>query len=136
MVRSSIDCKAGLDAFKESYPEIAKADSSIGVLDEWYATRYLEPEYLANLHSGVDARWRNEHSGQSVREAIRQALMKGFGEPVLNLITSLSMNTVVTAYPQKWPAVSLICLSTSCTPTVSRILGIGRQKFYRVPEGN
>jgi len=86
MVRSSIDCKAGLDAFKEEYPEIAKANDSMGVLGEWSASLYLKPAYLANLDSGVNARWRIEHSGQSARDAIREALVKGFGEPVLNLI--------------------------------------------------
>lgn len=86
MVRSSIDCKAGLDAFKEQYPGIAKANNAKGVLDEWCVTLYLEPKYLANLDSRVNARWRDEHSGQTVKEAIREALMKGFGEPVLNLI--------------------------------------------------
>ena len=86
MVRSSIDCRAGLDAFKQSYSEISKANNSIGVLDEWYAELYLKPEYLAKLYSGVNAQWREEHSGQSVREAIKEALVKGFGEPVLNLI--------------------------------------------------
>lgn len=86
MVRSSIDCKAGLDAFKEEYPEIAKANDSMGVLREWSASLYLKPAYLANLDSGVNARWRIEHSGQSARDAIREALVKGFGEPVLNLI--------------------------------------------------
>ena len=86
MVRSSIDCKAGLDAFKEAYPKIAKANNSMGVLREWYVSLYLKPGYLANLHSGVNARWRIEHSGQSAREAIREALVKGLGEPVLNLI--------------------------------------------------
>ena len=86
MVRSSIDCKAGLDAFKEKYPQIAKRNSSIGVLDEWYVSLFLQPQYLARLYSGVNTRWKDEHSGQTVDEGIREALVKGFGEPVLNLI--------------------------------------------------
>jgi len=86
MVRSSIDCKAGLDAFKEVYPEIAKANNSMGVLREWSVSLYLKPAYLANLASGVNTRWRIVHSGQSARDAIKEALVKGFGEPVLNLI--------------------------------------------------
>ena len=86
MVRSSIDCKAGLDAFKENYPEIAKANNSMGALKEWCVSLYLKPAYLADLNSGVNARWRTEHSGQSARDAIKEALVKGFGEPVLNLI--------------------------------------------------
>ena len=86
MVRTSIDCKAGLDAFKEKYPEIAKANNSLGVLREWSVSLYLQPAYLANLDSGVNSRWQIEHSGQSVKDAIKQVLIKGFGEPVLNLI--------------------------------------------------
>lgn len=86
MVRSSIDCKAGLDAFKEEYPEIAKVNNAVGVLKEWCVSLYLQPAYLTNLESGVNARWRVEHSGQSVRDAIKEALVKGFGEPVLQLI--------------------------------------------------
>ena len=36
MVRSSIECKAGLDAFKEKYPKVAHGDTPESVLKEWY----------------------------------------------------------------------------------------------------
>lgn len=86
MVRSSIDCKAGLDAFKEKYPMVVKRNASTGVLYEWYTKLYLGRQYLAKLERGVNARWRKQHDGQSVREAINQALLRGVGEPLLNLI--------------------------------------------------
>ena len=86
MVRSSIDCKAGLDAFKEKYPKVAQSSSPEGVLDEWYAKLYLKPQYLAKLNRGVNERWQKEHAGQDVAEAIRKALVKGVGQPLSNLI--------------------------------------------------
>ncbi|XP_074635217.1 uncharacterized protein LOC141893725 [Acropora palmata] len=86
MVRSSIDCKAGLDAFKEKYPMVATRNSSTGVLEEWYTQQYLKRSYLAKLEREVNASWRQQHGGQSVREAIKEALLKGIGEPLINLI--------------------------------------------------
>ena len=86
MVRSSIDCKAGLDAFKEKYPMVATRNSSTGVLEEWYTQHYLKRSYLAKLEREVNASWRQQHGGQSVREAIKEALLKGIGQPLINLI--------------------------------------------------
>ena len=86
MVRSSIDCKAGLDAFKEKYTMVAQKNTSAAVLEEWYTKLYLKPQYLKKLERGVNARWQKEHAGQSVSEAIREALVKGIGEPLLKLI--------------------------------------------------
>ena len=101
MVRSDIDCKAGLDALKEKYPAIAQRNDSAGVLDEWYAKVYLRPQYLTKLGSGVNARWKAQHSGQSVKEAIKEALVKGFGEPVLNLIHFLEYKHSLHCLPTK-----------------------------------
>lgn len=86
MVRSDIDCRAGLDAIKETYPKIAQSNASTGVLHEWYVAQYLKSQYLERLNSKVDDLWKTKHSGQSVQEAIKEALVKGFGEPVLSLI--------------------------------------------------
>ena len=86
MVRSDIDCRAGLDAIKETYPKIAQNNASTGVLHEWYVAQYLKSQYLERLNSKVDDLWKTKHSGQSVQEAIKEALVKGFGEPVLSLI--------------------------------------------------
>ena len=89
MVRSSIDCKAGLDALKEKYPMVAQLNTSEGVLKEWYTRLYLKPPYLAKLERGVNASWQKQHDGQTVKEAIREALVKGIGEPILKLINFL-----------------------------------------------
>ena len=86
MVRSSIDCKAGLDAFKEKYPMVAQRNTSEAVLQEWYSKLFLNPQYLAKLGRGVNTRWQEQHAGQSVKEAIQEALVKGLGEPLLKLI--------------------------------------------------
>lgn len=86
MVRSSVDCKAGLDAFKERYPKVAQGNTPESVLEEWYTKLYLKPQYLARLERGVNKRWQKEHGGQNVTKAIKQALVKGLGEPLLNLI--------------------------------------------------
>lgn len=86
MVRSSIDCKAGLDALKERYPMVAQRNTPEGVLEEWYTKLYLRSQYLAKMERGVNERWKKQHAGQSVAEAIREALVKGLGEPLLKLI--------------------------------------------------
>lgn len=86
MVRSSIECKAGLDAFKEKYPKVAHGDTPESVLEEWYTKLYLKPQYLARLERGVNKRWQKEHGGQNVTKSIKQALVNGLGKPLLNLI--------------------------------------------------
>lgn len=86
MVRSSIDCKAGLNALKEKYPMVAQLNTPEAVLKEWYTRLYLKSPYLAKLELGVNSTWQKQHDGQTVKEAIREALVKGIGEPILKLI--------------------------------------------------
>ena len=91
MIRTLIDCQAGVDALKESYRKLALANSSDGVLGEWFAKPYLEGDYLAGLESGVNDQWAASH-GQSVNASIREALKEGLGEPLLELINHLQFD--------------------------------------------
>ena len=69
---------------------VALRNTSDGVLEEWYVRLYITPEYIACLDSGVNERWTERHSGQDVAGSIREALVRGVGEPLLKLIEYLT----------------------------------------------
>ncbi|XP_068748355.1 uncharacterized protein [Montipora capricornis] len=91
MVRTVIDCQAGVDALKESYRQLSLAGNSEGILREWFAKGYLNPLYLLHLDDGVDVEWRKQHHGKSVNMSIQEALKEGVGQPLLDLINYLDI---------------------------------------------
>ncbi|KAL9980551.1 hypothetical protein ACROYT_G009153 [Oculina patagonica] len=86
MIRTVIDCQAGVDALKESYRQLSLANKSEGVLKEWFAKSYLKEEYLANLADGVNDKWTKDHNGKNVNASLKEALQEGIGQPLLDLI--------------------------------------------------
>lgn len=91
MVRTKIDCRAGVDALKESYKQLSLANVSSGVLDEWYTKNFRKGTFLEGLEDGVDEKWTKEN-GRNVKESIRAALREGFGQPMLDLINYLEFD--------------------------------------------
>ena len=89
MVRALEDCKSGLNAFKEKYPQIAISDKPSGVFQEWYTKRYRSPYFLRSLNKEVEGQWKAFSNGKTVNESLYIALEKGIGEPVLELIQYL-----------------------------------------------
>lgn len=89
MVRTVIDCQAGVDALKEKYRQLSLANNAEGVLQEWFAKSYLNAKYLANLTKEVDDKWSNEHNGKNVNASLKEALQEGVGQPLLDLINYL-----------------------------------------------
>ena len=89
MVRTVIDCQAGVDALKESYRQLSLANKSEGVLKEFFAKSYLNADYLANLAEGVDDKWAKNHNGNNVNASLKEALQEGVGQPLLDLINYL-----------------------------------------------
>ena len=89
MVRTVIDCQAGVDALKEKYRQLSLANNAEGVLQEWFAKSYLNAEYLANLAKGVEDKWTKDHNGKSVNASLKEALEEGIGQPLLDLINYL-----------------------------------------------
>ncbi|KAJ7374134.1 hypothetical protein OS493_009471 [Desmophyllum pertusum] len=89
MIRTVIDCQAGVDALKESYRQLSLANTSEGVLNERFGKSYLNADYLANLEKGVDEKWAKDHSGKNVNASLKEALQEGVGQPLLDLINYL-----------------------------------------------
>lgn len=89
MVRTVVDCQAGVDALKEKYRQLSLANKAEGVLKEWFAKSYLEAKYLVNLSKGVDDKWAKDHSGKNVNVSLKEALKEGVGQPLLDLINYL-----------------------------------------------
>lgn len=89
MVRTVIDCQAGVDALKEKYRNLSLANNAEGVLKEWFAKSYLNADYLGKLSKGVDNKWTEDHNGKSVVASLKEALKEGVGQPLLDLINYL-----------------------------------------------
>lgn len=89
MIRTVIDCLAGVNALKEKYRELSLANNAEGVLEEWFAKGYLNADYLAKLTKGVDDKWTKDHNGKNVNASLKEALKEGVGQPLLDLINYL-----------------------------------------------
>lgn len=90
MIRTVIDCQAGVDALKESYRQLSLAGKADGILSEWFAKGYLKTSYLSKLGSGVDEEWTEKNNGKNVNASIVEALKEGVGQPLLDLINYLN----------------------------------------------
>lgn len=89
MIRTVIDCQAGVDALKESYRQLSLSGKSDGILGEWFSKKYLNTKYLSELDKGVDEQWTKNHNGKSVNASVVEALKDGVGQPLLDLINYL-----------------------------------------------
>ena len=92
MIRTQIECQAGVDALKESYRQLSLAGKSDGILGEWFAKGYLDSKYLAKLGAEVDDQWTKNHNGNNVNMSIVEALKEGVGQPLLDLISYLDID--------------------------------------------
>ena len=92
MVRAKIDCKAGLDAIKQVYKNIALDQKPESVLKEWYAKYFLRPSFYSKLSSATNHTWSKENNRSSVDLSIKTALIDGFGKPILALLKYLEFN--------------------------------------------
>lgn len=89
MVRTKIDCRAGVDALKQNYKKMSTANDAREILKEWFTANFQKEFYLSKLEDGVDELWKSKHAGKNVAESIKDALVKGFGEPMFNLLNYL-----------------------------------------------
>eukprot|EP00794_Sanderia_malayensis_P004766 gene4766-5393_t len=93
MVRTKIDCKAGLDAFLEYYKAIAKNRQANAVLQEWFGVSVVS--YITNhvtaLNNTLDQTWKAK-SGRTIKESVQKALVDGVGKPIVKLINYLELN--------------------------------------------
>ena len=89
MIRTVVDCQAGVDALKESYRQLSLSGEAAGILAEWFAKSYLKTDYFAKLASGVDDKWTKDHNGENANASIVKALEEGIGQPLLDLINYL-----------------------------------------------
>ena len=98
MVRAQIDCKAGLDALKERYKSIGAKQTAEAVLQEWYAKLYLSSSFYKQLNTSVNDTWLRLY-GKPIQESIKEALIDGFGKPMLKLMRYLEFNHSVHCLP-------------------------------------
>lgn len=85
MVRSVVDCKSSVYAFKNNFGSLAIKNDSSAVFEESYATIFLDPSFVSRLEEGVEQSWAAS-KGSSVQDSLRQALISGFAQPLLDLI--------------------------------------------------
>lgn len=99
MVRTVVDCQAGVDALKESFKQISLAGKSEGIIKEWFASGYLNHLYLSKLAAGVNDQWSENHQGKNVTVSIREALEEGVAQPLLDLINYLDVEHKIHCLP-------------------------------------
>jgi len=98
-VRAKIDCRSGLDAFKASYKLIASKRSASEVLNEWFASNFLDANMVPKLlTAAVKNAWLKE-KGKTVSQSLKDALVSGVGKPVLKLIDYLEFNHSIHCLP-------------------------------------
>jgi hypothetical protein len=93
MVRSIVDCKSSVNAFKSNYGNLAIKNESSAVFGEIYAQVFLRPSFLARLERDVEQKWKNS-KGSSIQDSLREALVNGFAKPLLELIDYLEFQHV------------------------------------------
>ena len=98
MVRAQIDCKSGLDALKARYKNIGAKQTSEAVLQEWYTKTYLSTWFYHQLNTSVNDTWIKLY-GKPIRESIKEALIDGFGKPMLKLMRYLEFNHSIHCLP-------------------------------------
>lgn len=99
MVRTVVDCQAGVDALKESFKQISLAGKSEGIIKEWFASGYLNHLYLSKLAAGVNDQWSENHQGKNVTLSIIEALEEGVAQPLLDLINYLDVEHKIHCLP-------------------------------------
>ncbi|EDO47486.1 predicted protein [Nematostella vectensis] len=85
MVRSSTDCAAGAHAFKDRYRGLVMRGRASAALDEFYGKTLTRSGFLENLEKGVAERWRKEKN-VSVNQSVKDALLQGFAQPLLDFV--------------------------------------------------
>ena len=91
-VRAKIDCRSGLDAFKNNHKLIASKRSVSEVLNEWYSKNYLRADMVHSLlNKTVQDAWFAE-KGKAINDSLMDALVTGVGKPILKLIDYLEFN--------------------------------------------
>ena len=76
MVRSIEDCKAGVDALKEEFIELAKTNKPEKCLDEWYTEPFQKSEFLDYVPASDLQLWIKNHK-KTALTSIKEALVEG-----------------------------------------------------------
>ncbi|XP_031556875.1 uncharacterized protein LOC116293574 [Actinia tenebrosa] len=100
MVRSVVDCKSSVYAFKNNYGNMAIKNDSSAIFEESYARVFLETSFLSRLEEGVEQSW-VASKGLSVQDSLRRALVSGFAQPLLELVHYMEFQHVRHCPPDK-----------------------------------
>lgn len=74
---------------KQNYKSIVTSNNSRDILNEWYTKSFQTRNFLRLLKDGVDDQWKSKHGGKNITESVQDALVEGFGQPMLDLINYL-----------------------------------------------
>ncbi len=99
MVRAKIDCKAGLDAFIETYKRIGATRNGKSVLEEWFGAAIIKRiETQFNSANSLNKTW-TAQNGKSIKQSVEEALIDGVGKPILKLMDYLEFNHSIHCLP-------------------------------------
>lgn len=87
MVRTMVECTAGIDAMKSKHPNITK-NGAKGISGEWYASSFFEWSFYENISTEVDEEIKKEH-GKNASVYIQSSIELYIGQAVERLLKYL-----------------------------------------------
>ncbi|KAL9953420.1 hypothetical protein ACROYT_G040839 [Oculina patagonica] len=97
MVRSTEECLAGIDSFKQKYLQVSFQGEQ-GIYDEKYMTPIFSDKFLAGLKPSDLDKWESEN-GKTVNESIREYAVKYIGKPIHDVIRYLQTENLEHCVP-------------------------------------
>ncbi|KAL9986413.1 hypothetical protein ACROYT_G000558 [Oculina patagonica] len=97
MVRSTEECLAGINSFKQNYLQVSIKGKQ-GIFDEKYMEPIFSAKFLARLKPSDLDKWEKEN-GKTVNESIREYAVKYIGKPIHDVIRYLQTENLEHCVP-------------------------------------
>lgn len=88
MVYSVDACISGQNSLKRKFLNINLKNSS-GVLDEKYVEDIVDDSYFVGISEEMNATWKRDNDGKSVKQSLKDYLVKYMGDPMQELLRYL-----------------------------------------------
>ena len=76
MVRSTEDCRSGVDAIKDRFKKLSQANRPEAILKEWYTIMFQTQEYYNNIAVNESELWKKKKT-KTPLESVQEALIAG-----------------------------------------------------------
>jgi len=97
MVRTHVECVAGIDAMKSKHPNITE-NGPKGIVGEWYVRRMYEPLFYNNVTIKLDKIFVKKH-GKNVTDYILGLMEPNIGKPIHDMLQYLEYEHLLYCRP-------------------------------------